>query len=245
VKAFFATTTYPARRLWAGLVAFLIAVGSGHFYASDEEKMYGTTLRMWQAIQHLFNPAVTVDSPILTPYGPMQSILALFTMPFGTFLAWLGPNEMQAWLLRLPSTWINAVMVASIAVILGWLSLQRRQSVAVAIAVALTYAVATPALKYAGSFFSEPTASFFLLVALLPALLPSTQTMARQRWYILCGFACVGALLSKIAVAPAVLLIGMAVGVVALYDRDWRKLITWGSGAGIGAVVFLTYNLLA
>jgi hypothetical protein len=50
-------------------VAFLIAVGSGHFYASDEEKMYGTTLRMWQAIQHLFNPAVTVDTPILTPYA--------------------------------------------------------------------------------------------------------------------------------------------------------------------------------
>ena len=245
MKAFFATTIYPVRRLWVGLVAFLIAVGSGHYYASDEEKMYDTTLRMWQAIQHIFNPAVTVDTPILTEYGPMQSMLALFTLPFGTFLTWLGPVEMQAWLLRLPSTWINAVMVASIAVILGWLSLQRRQSVGVAIAVALTYALATPALKYAGSFFSEPTASFFLLVALLPALLPSTQTMARQRWYILCGFACVGALLSKIAVAPAVLLIGLSIGLVALYDRDWRKLITWGSGAGVGAVVFLTYNLLA
>lgn len=245
MKAFFATTTYPARRLWAGLVAFLIAVGSGHYYASDEEKMYDTTLRMWQAIQHLFNPTVPVDMPILTEYGPMQSLLALFTMPFGTFLTWLGPSEMQAWLMRLPSTWINAVMVANIAVILGWLSLQRRQSVVVAVAVALTYALATPALKYAGSFFSEPTAAFFLLVALLPALLPRTQTMARQRWYILCGFACVGALLSKIAVAPAVLVIGMAVGLVALADRDWRKLITWGSGAGAGAVVFLTYNLLA
>ena len=245
MKAFFATRTYPVRRLWAGLVALLIALGSGHFYASDEEKMYGTTLRMWQAIQHLFNPAVTVDTPILTPYGPMQSMLALFTMPFGTFLTWLGPSEMHDWLLRLPSTWINAVMVASIAVILGWLSLQRRQSVAVAIAVALTYALATPALKYAGSFFSEPTASFFLLVALLPALLPSAQTITRQRWYILCGFACVGALLSKIAVAPAVLLIGIAVGLVALYDRDWRKLITWGSGAMVAAIMFLAYNLLA
>ncbi|NBU63794.1 MAG: hypothetical protein EBS29_04740 [Chloroflexia bacterium] len=79
MKAFFATTTYPARRLWAGLVAFLIAVGSGHYYASDEEKMYDTTLRMWQAIQHLFNPTVPVDMPILTEYGPMQSLLALFT----------------------------------------------------------------------------------------------------------------------------------------------------------------------
>jgi hypothetical protein len=37
----------------------------------------------------------------------------------------------------------------------------------------------------------------------------------------------------------------MAVGLVSLYDRDWRKLITWGSGAGVSAVVFLTYNLLA
>ena len=245
MKAFLATTTYPARRLWAGLVAFLIAVGSGHFYASDEEKMYGTTLKMWDAIQHFYNPAHTVDPHILTSYGPMQSILALLTMPFGTLLGWLGPDEMQAWLLRLPSTWINAVMVASIAVILGWLSLQRRQSMAVAVAVALTYAIATPALKYAGSFFSEPTASFFLLVALLPALLPQAQTITRQRWYILCGFACVGALLSKIAVAPAVVFIGMSVGIVAFADRDWRKLILWGSGAGLGAIVFLTYNLLA
>lgn len=243
--AFFAITTYPARRLWAGLVALLIALGSGHFYASDEEKMYGTTLRMWQAIQHLFNPEITVNTPILTPYGPMQSILGLFTLPFGTFLAWLGPSEMQAWLLRLPSTWINAVMVASIAVILGWLSIQRRQSVRVAVAVALTYALATPALKYAGSFFSEPTASFFLLVALLPALLPKAQTITLQRWYVVCGFACVGALLSKIAVAPAVLLIGVSVGLVALADRDWRKLITWGSGAVVGAIVFIAYNLIA
>ena len=191
MKAFFATTTYPARRLWAGLVAFLIAVGSGHFYASDEEKMYGTTLRMWQAIQHLFNPAVTVDTPILTPYGPMQSMLALFTMPFGTFLAWLGPVEMQAWLLRLPSTWINAVMVASIAVILGWLSLQRRQSVAVAIAVALTYAVATPALKYAGSFFSEPTASFFFVGGLVTGTFAQhpnhgTPALVYPVWICLC-----------------------------------------------------------
>jgi len=232
------------RRLWAGLVAFLIAVGSGHFYAIDEDLMYGATLRMWKAIQHLFDPAITINTPILTQYGPMQSILALFMMPFGTFLAWIGPVEMQTWLLRLPSTWINALMVASIAVILGWLSIQRRQSVAVAVAVALTYAIATPALKYASCFFSEPTASFFLLVTLIPALLPKEYTNTWQLRYFVCGIACIGAVLSKIAVLPAILLIGASVGLVSIYDRDWRKLITWGSGAVMSGVLFLVYNIL-
>ncbi len=245
MNVFFATTIYPVRRLWAGLVAFLIAVGSGHFYAIDEDLMYGTTLRMWISIQHLFNPAITLNTAILTQYGPMQSFLALFTMPFGSFLASIGPGEMQTWLLRLPSTWINAVMVATIAVILGWLSIQRRQSVAVAVAVALTYAIATPALKYASCFFSEPTASFFLLVALLPVLLPKEYTITWQRRYIVCGLACIGAVLTKIAVIPAVFFIGVAVALVAFHDRDWRKLITWGSGAVISGVLFLIYNILA
>lgn len=186
MKTFFGATTYPARRLWAGLVAFFIAVGSGHFYAIDEDLMYGTSLRMLKAIYQLFDPTIITKTTVLTQYGPMQSILALFTMPFGAFLAWLGPVEMQTWLFRLPSTWINAVMVATIAVILGWLSIQRRQSIAVTVAVALTYGLATPVLKYAGSFFSEPTGSFFLLIALLPALLPKEYTVTWQRRYIVC-----------------------------------------------------------
>lgn len=243
MKVFFTTATYPMRRLWAGLVAFLIAVGSGHFYAIDEDLMYGTSLRMLKAIYQLFDPTINTKTTVLTQYGPMQSILALFTMPFGAFLAWLGPAEMQVWLLRLPSTWINAAMVASIGVILGWLSIQRRQSVAVAVAVALTYAIATPALRYASSFFSEPTGSFFLLVALLPALLPKEYTVTWKRRYIFCGLACVGAVLSKIAVIPAVFFIGVSVVMVVFHDRDWRKLIAWGIGAVISGITFLVYNI--
>ncbi|MCE2849890.1 MAG: hypothetical protein LW717_01630 [Chloroflexaceae bacterium] len=136
--------TFPARRLWLWLTTLLIALGSGHFYASDEETMFGVTLRLWHAIQQLFDAHVVVERPILTPYGPMQSVLALLTLPIGSMLAWLGPAEMSTWLIRLPSTWINAVMVASIATLLGWISVHRGHSSRVGIWVALSYAVATP-----------------------------------------------------------------------------------------------------
>lgn len=235
-------TTYPARRVWLWLTTLLIALGSGHFYASDEETMFGVTVRMWHAIQHLFGVHVVVDRPILTPYGPMQSLLALFTLPIGTFLAWLGPTEMSTWLIRLPSTWINALMVASIATLLGWISVQRGHSSRVAIWVALSYAVATPALKYAGSFFSEPTASWWLLLVALPALV---STPLRTRTYVICGLASLAAILTKVAVAPTLALIGIVVVAGALFDRDWRKLIAWSSGAVIAGISFLSYNLLA
>ncbi|MEY3989215.1 MAG: hypothetical protein RI985_296 [Chloroflexota bacterium] len=235
----------PFWRLWFCVVALLIASGSGHFYASDEEKMFATTLRMWQAIQHLFDPTLPIEHPILSVYGPMQSLLALFTLPIGTLLAALGPVEMQAWLLRLPSTWINAVAVASTATILGWLSMRHTHSRAIGIAIAMTYAFATPAWMYARSFFSEPTAAFFLLVATLPLFFASAESRPRRLIYVLAGLATLGALLSKIAVAPAVAVIGLAVFIMSVRDRDWHKLIAWGSGAGAAAVIFLTYNLLA
>lgn len=233
------------RRLWFVFVAVLIASGSGHFYASDEEKMFATTLRMWHAIQHLFDPTIPIEHPILSVYGPMQSLLALITLPLGTLLAALGPVEMQAWLLRLPSTWINAVTVASTATILGWLSMRQYQSRPIGIAIAVTYAFATPAWMYARSFFSEPTAAFFLLVATLPFFFASAESRPRRLIYVLAGLATLGALLSKIAVAPAVAVIGLAVFIMSVRDRDWTKLIAWGSGAGVAAIIFLTYNLLA
>ncbi|MFZ9857309.1 MAG: ArnT family glycosyltransferase [Roseiflexaceae bacterium] len=233
------------RRLWFIFVAILIASGSGHFYASDEEKMFATTLRMWQAIQHIIDPSITIEQPILSVYGPMQSILALFTLPIGSLLATFGPVEMQAWLLRLPSTWINAVVVASTAVTLGWLSMRHYHSRTVGIAIAVTYAFATPAWVYARSFFSEPTAAFFLLVACLPLFFDQAESRPRRTLYILAGLATLGALLSKIAVAPAVAVIGISVVIMSVRQRDWHKLIAWGSGAGMAAVIFLTYNLLA
>lgn len=233
------------RRLWFVFIAILIASGSGHFYASDEEKMFATTLRMWQAIQHFFDPSIAIEHPILSVYGPMQSILGLFTLPLGSLLAALGPVEMQAWLMRLPSTWVNAVVVASTAVILGWLSMRHYHSRAIGVAIAVTYAFATPAWMYTRSFFSEPTAAFFLLVACLPLFFNQAESRPRRTVYVLAGLATLGALLSKIAVAPAVAVIGLAIFVISVHQRDWHKLFAWGSGAGVAAVIFLTYNLLA
>lgn len=233
------------RRLWFIIVAVFILSGSGHFYASDEEKMFATTLRIWQAIRHVFDATVPVEQPILSVYGPMQSLLALFTLPLGTLLAALGPVEMHAWLLRLPSTWINAITVASTAVILGWLSIRHYHSRPIGVAVAVTYTFATPAWMYARSFFSEPTAAFFLLVASLPLFFNQAESRPQRTLYALAGLATLGALLSKIAVAPAVAVIGLAIGIISIRQRDWHKVLAWGSGASVAAVLFLTYNLLA
>ncbi|MCE2849889.1 MAG: hypothetical protein LW717_01625 [Chloroflexaceae bacterium] len=52
-------------------------------------------------------------------------------------------------------------------------------------------------------------------------------------------------MLSKVAIAPTLALIGMMVIGYALLDRDWRKLIAWSSGAGIAGLSFLSYNILA
>ena len=236
---------YPTRLLFFGITALCIATGSGHFYASDEEKMYATTLRIWQAVLALFDPSRSVEQPILSVYGPMQSLVALITLPIGTLLAQLGPAEMQAWLLRMPATWGNAVVVAAVATLLGWLVFQQTQRPLLGVAIACTYALGTPAWEYAGSFFSEPIASLWLLCAALPMLLPVRSTAVSPRQLVLSGFACFPALLSKIAVAPAIAVIGLCVVIALAQQRAWPSLLRWCAGAALGGVCFLAYNLFA
>ncbi len=238
-------STYPARSLFWLSTALLIATGSGHFYASDEEKMFATTLRLWQAIHALFEPSIVVDRPILSVYGPMQSLIALLTLPMGTLLSAVGPAEMHAWLVRIPATWGNALIVAAVGTLVGWLVSQHSRRPLIGVAVALTYIYATPALKYAGSFYSEPDASLWLLCAALPVLLAATDTKLSGRRIVLSGFACLPAILSKIAVAPALAVIALCVGLSCLERRDWQTLVRWAAGATLALVVFLTYNLLA
>ncbi|MFM2031945.1 MAG: hypothetical protein RLZZ297_710 [Chloroflexota bacterium] len=236
---------FPTRLLFAGLTALSIATGSGHFYASDEEKMYATTLRLWSAIQALFDPSITPETPILSVYCPMQSVVALLLLPVGKLLAALGPTEMEAWLLRLPATWGNAVVVAAVATLLGWVVSQRLQRPLLGVAVTLTYGLATPAWQYAGSFFSEPIASLWLLCALLPVLVGAVPGALTPRRLLLSGLACLPALLAKIAVAPAIAVIGLCVVVAGMRRRAWADLAWWCAGAAGAGAAFLAYNLFA
>lgn len=241
---FVSFTTYPARMIFWLSTALLIATGSGHFYASDEEKMFATTLRMWDAFRAVFDPSVVAERPILSVYGPMQSLIALLTLPMGALLSAVGPTEMNAWLVRIPATWGNAAIVAAVGTLLGWLVSQRMQRPSIGAAVALTYIVGTPALSYASSFFSEPDASLWLLCAALPVLVAS-DTRLSPRSIVLSGFACLPAILAKVAVAPAVAVIAVCVGLSCLQRCDWHTILRWGAGATAALVVFLVYNLLA
>lgn len=236
---------YPARIIFWLATALFIATGSGHFYASDEEKMFATTLRIWDALRALFDASVSVERPILSVYGPMQSVVALLTLPIGTVLSALGPTEMQAWLVRIPATWGNAIIVAATGTLLGWLVTQYTRRPGLGVAIALTYLFATPAWQYAGSFFSEPNASLWLLCAAVPVFLASTDTTLPPKYLVLSGFACLPALLAKIAIAPAIAVIALCVGLSCLQRRDWQTLLRWGVGAFLALGVFLCYNLLA
>ena len=245
VTRFSKLAAYPARMIFWLSTAVLIATGSGHFYASDEERMFATTLRLWQAIRALFDSSVSTDQPILSVYGPLQSIIALVTLPIGALLGALGPTEMHAWLLRIPATWGNALIVAAIGTLLGWLVTQHTKRPGLGLALAITYIYATPAWEYAGSFYSEPNASLWLLCAAVPVFLASTDTPLAPKYVFLSGVACLPALLSKIAIAPAVAVIALCIGLSCLQRRDWQTLLRWAAGATVALAVFLCYNVLA
>ena len=234
--------TFQIRRLWSLICMVLLFTSAGHFYSIDEERMFTSTMQLWDVIRSIVDPSVVLPDRIFTKYGPVPSVLALPLYGIGSFVAGIAPVGLETFLVRMFATWVNVFTTASAAVLLGWLTIQRRQSVALAYLMAITYAFATMAWIYTGSFFSEPTAAFFLLAASIPVFTQATDT-ARLRWLILAsGFATFGAIQTKAGIAFALPIIGIAVAYVAYRDKDWQKLIVWGGAAFLSAVLFLVYN---
>ena len=234
--------TFHIRRLWSLICMVLLLTSAGHFYSIDEERMFTSTMQLWDVIRSIWDPSVILPDRIFTKYGPVPSVFALPLYGIGSFVVSVAPTGLETFLVRMFATWVNVFTTASAAVLLGWLTLQRQRSVGLAYLMAFIYTFATMAWIYTGSFFSEPTAAFFLLAASIPIFTHSADT-TRLRWLILAaGFATFGAIQTKAGIAFALPIIGVIVAYVAYRDKDWSKLIMWGGAAVVSAVLFLVYN---
>lgn len=234
--------TFQPRRLWAILCMVFLLTSAGHFYSIDEERMFTSTTQLWDVMRSVVDPSVVLPNRIFTKYGPVPSLLALPLYGIGSFVASIAPTGLESFLVRMFVTWVNAFTTASTAVLLGWLTLQRHRNVTTAYLMAVIYAFATMAWIYTGSFFSEPTAAFFLLAASIPVFTAAADT-TRLRWLILAsGFATFAAIQTKAGMAFALPVIGMTVAFTAYRDKDWQKIIVWGGAAILSAVLFLFYN---
>jgi len=151
--------TFHIRRLWSLICMVLLFTSAGHFYSIDEERMFTSTMQLWDVIRSMSDPSVVLPDRIFTKYGPVPSVLALPFYGLGSFVAGIAPVGLEAFLVRMFATWVNVFTTASTAVLLGWLTIQRRHSVGLAYVMAIIYAFATMAWVYTGSFFSEPTAA--------------------------------------------------------------------------------------
>src|SRR5205085_5533772 len=100
---------------------------------------------------------------------------------------------------RLTVSFANLVVTA-LTLLLLYRAARRFASVGVSLAVAATYLLATPALAYGRTFFSEPAGGLLLLAAML-LVLPTTddgrRTVddGRQKRRLLLAGACLGAMI--------------------------------------------------
>lgn len=234
--------TYHLRRLWVTIVVVMLLTSGGHLYSVDEERMFTSTVQTWNVIQGWFGVDVVQPERIFTKYGPVQSFLALPLYGIGAVVSQYAPAGLETYLLRMFATWVNVFTSASAAVLLGWITLRRNFSTRVAYVVALAYAFGSMAWIYTSSFFSEPTAAFFLLATSIPIFLPASETTSRRWLIIAAGVATFFAIQTKAGIAFALPLIGISIAYIAYRDRDWPKIIYWGSSAVISGICFLLYN---
>jgi 4-amino-4-deoxy-L-arabinose transferase-like glycosyltransferase len=155
------------------LSIFLLLTMSGHTYSADEETVIAVTQSL------LTQGDVAIDAPAdaplaalrpgrdggrYSPYGILPSLLAL---PFYAPALLLAPfgQPMVDYAARLSIALINVLITAATAALLARWALRLGASRALALALALVYALCTFAWPYARTFFSEPLAGLLLLFA--------------------------------------------------------------------------------
>lgn len=209
----------------AGVALFLLLFGwyalttSGHTYSSDEETMLaaGESLATtgWFNIPRselfLINRNRGVDGLSYSRYGPGQSLAAVPFILVGRGLALVAPSA-SGLIERLVVLMLPALVTATTALILyDW---ERRVgfSTRVALIVGLLYGLTSIAWPYSRTFFAEPLATFFLVVAAYG--LRRTE----RRWWAIAGAAAVCALAVKVQVALVLPLIA-GYGILAAFAQ--------------------------
>ncbi len=202
------------------LTAFYLLTMSGHPYSSDEETMYVVTRQIALAgdIVVEVEPGAPVaalrkgiENRYYSPYGIMPSIVALPLFYLGTLLEPSGGAAFE-YATRFTVLATNSLVTATTAALLAAWALRLGAGRFTAVALALLYGLATFAWPYARTFFSEPLAALFLLIAVERADAARHHSPSSPDWPLLISGLAAGLLVStRVASGIALPIIGLYV----------------------------------
>ncbi|MEO8288588.1 MAG: glycosyltransferase family 39 protein [Chloroflexota bacterium] len=237
--------------IFLSLTFALLLLYMGYMNAFDADRMF----QVAAGIAEYGRPTRYPGFDTWTKYGFGQPLIAV---PF-YFLGKLGVLLGGALdpVTRLTVSFTN-LAVTSLTCWLLYRASRRFSSTTVAIVVAATYLVATLALNYARTFFSEPAGALLLLAALL-LIIPRNPDEPVQPRRLLYAGACLGAMiLFKPAFAVYLVAPGLAVlwlvfrrqpfAAPALADRRsalaarFVPLVMFGIGPAVALIVQAVYN---
>ena len=232
------------------LCAALMLLYLGYMNAFDADRMYQVSA----GIAEYGRPTRYPGFSTWTKYGFGQPLIAVPFFWLGQVGGWLG-GEFDG-ITRLTVSFTNLVVTALTLLVL-YRAARRFASVGTSLAVAASYLLATPALNYGRTFFSEPAGGLLLLTSIL-LILPESKGQPNEeaKWapssrrLLLSGLCLGGMLLFKPAFAIYWPAVGLAVlwlclrkprsGVGALVG----KLALFGIGPLAALVVQGAYNYI-
>lgn len=232
------------------LCAALMLLYLGYMNAFDADRMYQVSA----GIAEYGRPTRYPGFSTWTKYGFGQPLIAVPFFWLGQVGVWLG-GEFDG-ITRLTVSFTNLVVTALTLLVL-YRAARRFASVGTSLAVAATYLLATPALNYGRTFFSEPAGGLLLLTSIL-LILPEGKgesneqaEWAPSRRRLLLSGLCLGAML---LFKPAFAIYWPAVGLAVLWlclrkprpqaTRLIGELALFGIGPLAALVVQGAYNYI-
>ena len=215
------------------LIAVYLVTSSGGLHIADEVSLFSVTESLvkrgafdtnsiawtqWVLAPAAVQGAFGLAGDVFSKKGTAPSFVAI---PF-YLIGWILPtlSMLQT------ALWSNMVITALAAVLLVKTVLALGYRLSVALCVGLVFGLATIALPYASTFFSEPLATF-LLVAIFYLSLCFRQT--RQIRYVTWMGFCAGVwLATSIAYAVLLLPFGVYVTYVASMQKKWEQILRTG-----------------
>jgi hypothetical protein len=167
------------------LALFLLYLG--YMNAFDSDRMY----QVAAGIAEYGRPTRYPGLETWTKYGFGQPLIAVPFYFLGKLGVLLGGTFDP--ITRLAVSLTN-LAVTALTCFLLYRASRRFTSPTISVAVAATYLLATPALNYARTFFSEPAGALLLLAALLLIIPPTPDEPVRLRRVLLAGL-CLGAMI--------------------------------------------------
>jgi hypothetical protein len=232
--------------LFVAYFSFYALWTGGHTYSSDEE---GTLLTL-TAILHGshaidFTPEYEGIVPTrtgregkpVTPSGLGQSLVAIPFYFVGKLLSFGVSDNYREVVIRLFVLLTNSAITAGIVVVLFFAALELRTTVASALMLSSSYALGTTAWPHAKTLFSEPSAAFFTILAVLLAI--RCRKRNSLAYAVACGLAAGASLHVRISTAifPALIFlylvstIGLAKGLI--------RAIRVGVAYSVGGILML------